>query len=64
MKRFLLPLVTGIAFATQIQGQVWINEMLANPPGSDSTAGVGLEYFELRGTPGLSLAGYYFISLE
>lgn len=64
MKRFLLPLATGIAFATQIQGQVWINEMLANPPGSDSTAGVGLEYFELRGTPGLSLAGYYLLSLE
>lgn len=40
--------------------QVYINEVLPNTPGSDT----GNEHFELRGTPGLSLAGYYLLSLE
>ena len=39
---------------------VYINEVLPNPPGSDT----GNEYFELRGTPNMSLAGYYLISVE
>ncbi|HOX59230.1 MAG TPA: Ig-like domain repeat protein [Candidatus Paceibacterota bacterium] len=40
--------------------QVYLNEVLSNPPGSDT----GNEYFELRGTPNLSLAGYCLISVE
>lgn len=40
--------------------QVYLNEMLANPPGGDGS----FEYFELRGTPSLSLSGYYLLSLE
>ncbi len=43
---------------------VWINEVLTNPNGSDSGAAFGNEYFELRGTPGLALSGYYLLSLE
>jgi len=55
-----LGLVTGIAGAQP----VWINEVLTNPNGSDSTTTYGNEYFELRGTPGMSLAGYYLLSIE
>jgi hypothetical protein len=40
--------------------QVYINEFLANPIGADG----GNEYFELRGSPGFSLAGHYLLSLE
>ncbi|HOX59931.1 MAG TPA: metallophosphoesterase [Candidatus Paceibacterota bacterium] len=54
------PLSTGIAGAQP----VWINEVLTNPNGSDSGASFGNEHFELRGAPGLSLAGYYLLSLE
>ncbi len=59
MKRILtslaiLALVTGAANAA-----VYINEVLPNSPGSDT----GNEYFELRGTPNMSLAGYYLLNL-
>ncbi len=64
MKRILLTLATGMLAASTLRAQVYINELLANPPGSDSTVSLGLEYFELRGTPNLSLAGYYLISIE
>lgn len=64
MKRILLTLATGLLAASTMRAQVYINELLVNPPGSDSTATLGLEFFELRGTPNLSLAGYYLISLE
>jgi len=57
------PLAT-LAFAAAVAQPVWINEVLTNPNGSDSTATYGNEHFELRGTPGLSLAGYYLLSLE
>lgn len=65
MKRILssiatLSLVVNFASAQQ----VWINEVLTNPNGSDSSATTGNEYFELRGTPNMSLAGYYLLSLE
>ncbi len=43
-----------------ISAQVWINEVLPNAPGGDT----GNEYFELRGTPNLSLSNYYLLSLE
>ena len=55
-----LLLVAGVALSQP----VWISEVLTNPNGSDSTATYGNEYFELRGTPNLSLAGYYLLSLE
>lgn len=45
-------------------GQVWISEILTNPNGSDSGSTWGNEYFELRGLAGMSLAGYYLLSLE
>lgn len=63
MKKFALALgiVSCIASA---HAQVYINEMLVNPPGADSSATRGLEFFELRGTPNLSLSGYYLLSIE
>ncbi len=56
----VLALAAGLTHAQQ----VWINEVLTNPNGSDSTATTGNEYFELRGTPNMSLSGYYLLSLE
>ena len=49
---------------TGVSGVCWINEVLTNPNGSDSTASTGNEHFELRGTPGMSLSGYYMLSVE
>ncbi len=64
MKRTIASLA-GLALAAgAANAQVWINEITANVPGSDSTASAGYEFFELRGTPGMSLAGYYLLSLE
>ena len=65
MKRILTSL-TILALAAGISSAqpVWINEVLTNPNGSDSTATTGNEHFELRGTPNLSLTGYYLLSLE
>lgn len=53
----LLTLVSLTAFAA---GPVYINEVLSNPPGSDT----GNEYVELRGPPNMSLAGYCLLFLE
>jgi hypothetical protein len=65
MKRILTTLAAlGLAAGITQAQQVWINEVLTNPNGSDSTATTGNEHFELRGTPNLSLAGYYLLSLE
>jgi hypothetical protein len=64
MKRTLSTLAVSAAVACSASGQVLLNEIYTNPFGSDSTATVGLEYFELRGTPNLSLAGYYLLSIE
>jgi len=65
MKRILTTLAT-LAVATGITRaqQVWINEVLTNPNGSDSTATSGNEHFELRGTPNMSLAGYFMLGIE
>lgn len=60
MKTFLATLSLGGLLASSAGGQVWINEVLTNPNGTDT----GNEYFELRGAANLSLAGYYLISLE
>lgn len=61
MKRILTSLL-GLALVAGSSNaqQVWINEILTNPNGSDT----GNEYFELRGTPGMSLAGYCLVSVE
>lgn len=60
MNRILTPLAALAILGGTAHAQVWINEVLANPNGSDT----GNEYFELRGTPDLSLTGYYLLSLE
>jgi hypothetical protein len=65
MKKTLATLLLAGLLATVANAQVvYINEVLTNPNGSDSTATTGNEHFELRGTPNMSLAGYYLISLE
>jgi len=42
-------------------GDLWISEILFNPPGSNS---VPDQYIELRGTPNLLLTNIYFVSVE
>jgi hypothetical protein len=64
MKRILSSLAILVFVSLANAGQVYINEVLPNPPGSDSTAASGNEFFELRGTPGLSLSNYCLISVE
>ena len=65
MKRTFASIVGLIVVTSAATAQsVYINELLTNPNGSDSTATAGNEYFELRGTANMSLAGYYLISLE
>ncbi len=64
MKRIITSLAVLTMLASAANAQVWINEVLTNPNGSDSGATSGNEYFELRGTPNLSLSGYYLLSLE
>ena len=65
MKR-IIPSLAALAVIGSITNaqQVWINEVLTNPNGSDSTATTGNEHFELRGTPNMSLSGHYLLSLE
>jgi hypothetical protein len=53
---FSLFLVNTVASA-----QMWINEVYLDPPGSLDNF---LEYIEIRGTPGASLADHYLIVLE
>lgn len=60
MKQQLSVLGITALLTCSAGAQVYINEVLPNTPGSDT----GNEHFELRGTPGLSLAGYYLLSLE
>ena len=64
MKRIITSLAVLAMLASAANAQVWINEVLTNPNGSDSTATTGNEYFELRGTPNMSLSGYYLLSIE
>ncbi len=65
MKRIITSLaVLALAASITNAGPVWINEVLTNPNGSDSTATTGNEHFELRGTPNMSLSGYYLLSIE
>ena len=62
MKRILTSIAALllVASAANAADSVYINEVLPNSPGSDT----GNEYFELRGTPNMSLAGYYLLNLE
>lgn len=53
-----------VVSAASAVGPVYISEIMANPPGADSSAAQGNEMFELRGPPNMSLAGYYLISVE
>jgi hypothetical protein len=64
MKKILTSLAVMAILGSAANAQVWINEVLTNPNGSDSTATAGNEHFELRGAPNMSLSGYYLISLE
>ncbi|MCW5550941.1 MAG: PEP-CTERM sorting domain-containing protein [Verrucomicrobiae bacterium] len=64
MKRTFVTLSAGMLLAATANAQVYINSVFANPPGADSSASLGNEFFELRGSPNLSLAGYYLLSLE
>lgn len=49
-----------LAHALAARAQVWISEVLFNPPGNDAPN----EYVELRGTPNLTLAaGTYFVAV-
>jgi hypothetical protein len=48
------------ATVTIADDEVLLNEIDVNPPGTDNP----FEYVELRGTPGLSLANVYFVSVE
>lgn len=52
--------LVGLCLTLSSNAAVYINEVLPNAPGGDT----GNEYFELRGTPNMSLAGYYLLSLE
>lgn len=60
MKKILLAFGLAGCISSSASAQVYISELMANAPGADGTK----ELFELRGTPNLSLAGYYLIGLE
>lgn len=60
MKKLFLALGLAGCIGSSVKAQIYINELMANAPGGDAPK----ELFELRGTPNLSLAGYYLISLE
>ncbi len=55
----LTALLAGLCSSSTF-GQVQLTEILINPPGTDQ----GQESVEIRGTPGGSLAGYYFIVVD
>lgn len=56
--KFLSVVGLLIAASSFASGQVVINEVYENPPGSGSTNDAVLEYIELYGTPGMDLTGY------
>src|SRR6266536_3467961 len=58
---FALWLCLVLAPVATVRADLWINEILLNPPGPDSTN----EYVELRGTPNLVIQdGTYLLSVE
>ena len=57
----LLLALIGIGSASRAQAEVFISEILFNPPNGDTTN----EFVELRGTPNLLLpAGTYLVNIE
>jgi hypothetical protein len=65
MGKHLFGLLTAacllFALAAPADAQVFINEIMANPPGSDN----GFEFIELRSTtPSLSLSGLHLLIIE
>ncbi len=56
-KSIMLGVCAGACISSVAFGQVIINEVLENPPGSGSTDDVW-EYIELYGKPGMDLTGY------
>ena len=63
--RVALLVAVAVAFVSvhcgAAAGQAYINEIYFDPPSSPDNP---LEYIELRGTPGMSLANHYLIFLE
>lgn len=57
-------LVAVIALAGSVNGQVVLNEVYENPPGSGSSNDAVLEYIELYGQPGMDLTGYAVVLLK
>lgn len=55
-----IAMIAGLALATSSSFAVQINEIVANPPGTDQ----GFEYFELLGTANQTLAGLTFLVVE
>lgn len=55
-----IAVLIGLCLGNSANAAVYINEVVPNAPGGDT----GNEYFELRGTPNMSLAGYFLLSLE
>lgn len=60
MKSLLFTATFALACATSSQAQVFLNELLFNPPGTDGPN----EYFEIRGAAGASLSGIYLVGVE
>ncbi|MCA1589282.1 MAG: hypothetical protein LC734_02600, partial [Acidobacteria bacterium] len=64
MKRILSIGLAAFCFLTALsaitQGQILLNEVVVNPPGTDDPC----EYVELIGPPGAATTGLYFVSLE
>tara|TARA_R110002096_G_scaffold173781_10_gene349161 strand:- start:120112 stop:121626 length:1515 start_codon:yes stop_codon:yes gene_type:complete len=56
--RVLLGALALASFAGAASGQVVINEVYQNPPGSGATNDAVLEFIELYGKPGMDLTGY------
>ena len=56
--RSALALAAICGLAAAAQGQVVINEIYENPPGSGDSADDRYEFIELYGRPGMSLDGY------
>ncbi len=53
------------AILTVLDNDLLLNELEVDPPGAGALGtDEPFEYVELRGTPGASLAGYYFVSVE
>lgn len=58
--RTALAVATFTALAAAQSPVVWISEVFVNPPGTDQ----GQELIELTGVPGLSLSGYFLVSID